>query len=202
MKYIKRFIPSAFMRKNDGSAIIEFAVVAPVFFLIMFGVTEFGFYMYQRITIERIAVEVSRIASITKTSDGPGGACPDTTDQIGYITCIVKSKASALINGDRVQVQVGTLAAGGTSVPDICLDDASNPSSAPATCTIYEDVDGNGSYKGAGASDAGTYGDTIEVRISYPMSVMFPIMRDYIGSPGHKGIVMISSSTIIRNEPK
>ncbi len=198
-KRIMRMVFSGFFRKNDGSALIEFAIVAPVFLLILFGVTEFGLFMYHKITVERIAVEVSRIASIAKTADS--GACSGTANQSEYITCIVREKSHALINGDRVQVQIGRVADGGTSLPDICLDDPVNPSSAPATCTVYEDVDGNGIYRGAAASNYGGNGDTIEVRISYPWSVQFPLLKNYFGSASNKGITMITASTTIKNEP-
>jgi hypothetical protein len=190
---------SRFFRKNDGSALIEFAIVAPVFLLILFGVTEFGLFMYNKITVERIAVEVSRIASIAKTVDS--GSCSGTSNQSEYITCIVREKSSALINGDRLQVQIGRVADGGTSLPDICLDDSANPSSAPATCNLYEDVDGNGVYRGSAASNYGGNGDTIEVQISYPWSVQFPLLNSYFGSASNKGIAMIAASTTIKNEP-
>lgn len=199
MKQVMPMFSSGFFHKNDGSAIIEFAIVAPVFLLLLFGVTEFGLFMYHKITVERVAVEISRMASIGKTADG--GACSGTNNQLAFITCIVRDKSHALINGDRVQVQVGTLAAGGTSIPDICLDDSANPSSTPATCTTYEDVDGNGVYRGAEASNFGGNGDTVEVRISYPWSVQFPLLKKYFGSAANKGIVMITASTIIKNEP-
>ena len=194
----RHFFYSRFLRKNDGSAIIEFAIVAPVFFLLFFGVTEFGLFMYHRITIERIAVEVSRISSIGKFSDS---VCSGFTNRKDYITCVVKNKASALINGNKVQVQINTLVAGGTTTPDICLDDALNPTSAPATCIVYEDVNGSGTYNGSASSNLGTAGEVIEVRISYPWVVQFPLAGRFFGSAAHKGIAMITAATTIKNEP-
>ena len=189
---------SIFFRKNDGATIIEFAIVAPIFFLIMFGMIEFGLFMYHRTTVERIAVEISRLVSIGKTVDS---VCSGTKTQLEFINCVVEDRSSALMNGDRLQVQVKTLADGGTTVPDICLADPENPSSAPETCTIYEDVDGNGVYRGSSTSNFGANGDAVEIRLSYPWAVKFPLMSDYFGSADNKGIVMISASTIIKNEP-
>lgn len=209
MKYIKRPVFSGLFRSNDGATIIEFAVVAPVFFLIMFGMMEFGLYMYHKITVERIAVDVSRISSIQKISDS---SCPTDTSkttkerQIDYIICVVKEKSSALINGDRTQVQIANLSAGDSAkTPDICLDNPEKPTSEPVTCTIFEDVDGDGVYTHAGGIDTGStnvagVGDVIEVRISYPWSIQMPFMSQFFGGPAHNGVVMISESTIIRNE--
>ncbi len=211
MKYIKRPVFSGLFRSNDGATIIEFAVVAPVFFLIMFGMMEFGLYMYHKITVERIAVDVSRISSIQKISDS---SCPTDTSkttkerQIDYIKCVVKEKSSALINGDRTQVQIANLSAGETSkAPDICLNDPEHPSSETPKedCKIYEDVDGDGNYTPSGGINTGStnvagVGDVIEVRISYPWSIQMPFMSQFFGGPAHNGVVMISESTIIRNE--
>ncbi len=199
------FFYSRFLRRNDGSAIIEFALVAPIFFLLFFGVIEFGLYTYHQIAVERIAAEVARTASIGKIGDSGCPASPTGTDsekQLLYIKCVVKRMAAGLINGDRIEVLVNDLAAGGTpSAPDICIEDTLPiPSSAPATCDKYEDVNGDGKYNGADASNAGVRGGTIQVRILYPFSVQFPIMSQYFGS-GHNGISMITAATVIRNEP-
>ncbi len=208
MKYIKKPVFSGFFRKNDGATIIEFALVAPIFFLIMFGMMEFGLFMYHKITVERIAVDISRVSSIGNISDSTcptDPAKPSKERQIDYIKCIVREKSKALINGDRILVQIANLSSGaGAKIPDICLDDPKNPSSDPATCNIFEDVDGDGVYKG-GASDTGStnaegVGDVIEVRISYPWTIQMPLMSKFFTNSMLNGVVMISESTIIRNE--
>jgi hypothetical protein len=208
MRYIKRPVFSGFLRKNDGATIIEFAIVAPVFFLIMFGMMEFGLFMYHKVMVDRIAVEVSRVASLGRTFDSGCPADPkkSSKDQrIEYIECIVRERSKILMNGERTLVQIANLtASGGSSVPDICLDDPQNPSSEPTTCTIFEDVDGDGVYKGGandpGSTNAAGVGDIIEVRISYPWSVLMPLMSVFFEKAALNGVVMISESTIIRNE--
>lgn len=184
---------------NKGSAVIEFAIIAPVFFLIFFAVTEFGLFMYHKIIIERIAVDVSRAASIGKTVDS---SCPFSTtgnNQLLYLNCVIKNGASALIDRNNVRAQINVLSSGGTVTPDLCLDSPNNPT--PAICTTFEDVNGNGTYDSLGGSNTGARGEIIEVRIIYPWRVRFPIMNNFFGSATHKGIVLVSASTIIKNEP-
>ncbi len=192
-----KFIISKLTGRDDGSAIIEFAIIAPVFFLLFFGITEFGLFMYHKILIERVAVEIARITSIGKSSDDN---CSGFTSREAYIVCVVKSKTSMMINGDKVEVQVNTLASGATQTPDICLDNPV-PSSAPATCSVFEDVNGSGKYEGVAASNAGNAGEVMKVNISYPFVIQFPIMNKFFGSENHKGIAMISTSTTLKNEP-
>lgn len=193
-----------FIRKNDGSTLIEFAIVVPIFFLFFFGIIEFGLVTFHKIAIERIAMEVSRIASVGTTGDS---SCPADTalspqaQQVEYIKCIVRIKASGLINSEEVQVQVQPIAGGGkTSAPDICFDDPKNPSSLPTTCALYEDVNGDGKYNGL-SSNPGFRGDIIEVRISYPWKVQLPFMHEFFTVGTHTGVAMLTASTVIKNEP-
>lgn len=201
LEKMTRFYFRRLFCKNDGSAIIEFALVAPVFFLLLFGVVEFGLYTYHKIMVERIAVDVSRVASIGKSTDSVCSGLPTRED---YIRCFVKKRAAGMINGDKIEVHVQALTAGGASTPDICFD-VNPPSSEPTTCAMYEDVDGSGAYNGIAASNAGKSGQVIEVRIAYPWSVQIPFMNKFFKTVDNKGnerhAIMISAATVIKNEP-
>jgi hypothetical protein len=205
MKYRKRSSFAKLFDRDDGATIIEFALVAPVFFLVIFGMFEFGLFMYHKVIIENIAVEVSRAASLGKTSDGGDCSYPnDAAGRISYIECVVKQKSSVLINGDKTEVQIVNLQNGETIVPDICFD-TDPPSSSPGTCTVYEEVNGKPEYQGAAASEASGGGALIEVRISYPWSVQIPLMNQFFQRTDSQGntrnVVMITASAVIRNEP-
>lgn len=47
-------------RRDDGAGAIEFAVVAPLFFLFMFGIIEFGRLTWIRLSLQYAADEASR----------------------------------------------------------------------------------------------------------------------------------------------
>lgn len=192
---------SGFFRKNDGSAIVEFALVAPLFFLLVFAMLEFGLYLYSKVIIENIALEVTRTASLGKSSDAE---CPGTTNTVAYIECIVPKRASVLINGDKTQVQIMDLAKATTVIPDICFD--TDPPSSPQTCTgTYEEVNNIPDYQGTDSSNSGTAGSIIQVRISYPWSVQMPLVGKFFQKTDSQGnnrnVVMITASTVIKNEP-
>lgn len=194
-------LSSGLFRKNDGSAVIEFALVAPLFFLLVFAMLEFGLFMYSKIIIENIALEITRTASIGTPS---GGVCNGVPDRVAYIKCLVKSKSSVLINGDQTQVQITKVADADTLVPDICFD-TNPPSSEPATCKVYQEVNNKPDYQGAQASNLGNAGDIIEARISYPWSVQMPLIGQFFQRTDSQGnqrnVVMITASTVIKNEP-
>lgn len=198
---------SSFIRNERGASIVEFAIVAPIFFLLIMGILEFGLFMFHKVVIESITMQVGREASLN-TSSG-SGACMGGNDRFAYIRCYVREKSAYLINGDQVEVNINTVAAGGTRVPDICLD-GGVPSSRPTTCNSFEEVNGVPRYQGLDAvNNAGGAGELIEVRVSYPWRVLVPLMSRLIGSEQtsqngettRTGVVMITSSTVFRNEP-
>jgi hypothetical protein len=164
---------------------------------------EFGLFMFHKVAIESITMQVGREASLN-TSSGYSG-CNGGSDRFAYIRCYVREKSGGLINGDLVEVSINTVANGGTRAPDICL--ATNPPSSPPTCNgQYEDINGNGSYDGPAASNnAGGEGELVEVRVSYPWQVLVPLVSQFIGTQredgSRTGVVMITSSTVFRNEP-
>lgn len=190
-----------FLRKNDGVTMIEFAIVAPLFFLLVFGMVELGLIIYSRMIIQNIAIEITRTSSIGKDSDAQ---CNGLYSRVDYIKCLVKSKSSVLINGDKTQVQIVKLSDGDTVTPDICFD-INPPSSEPATCTVYQNVNGIAGYQGIKASELGEGGDIIEVRISYPWSILMPMVGSFFQSTdnmgGNRNTFMVTASTVIRNEP-
>ena len=51
-------------RRERGQALVEFALIVPVFALILFTLLDFGRVIYTQNTIEQAAREASRVASI------------------------------------------------------------------------------------------------------------------------------------------
>ena len=78
MKNISQFYPlrrAALWRAREGSTAIEFALVAPVLFLIIFSAIEFGRLMWTQSALHFAVEEAARCASVTP------GVC-GTTGQI------------------------------------------------------------------------------------------------------------------------
>lgn len=182
-----------FTRASEGAAIIEFAVVAPLFFFIMFCIIELGLVLFSQVAIESATMQVSRSASICNQT-GTGGDCAS------MVRNIVQEKTRGLINGSNVVVSANTMAAGGVaSTPEICM---TNPPSSPAICpagTPFIDRNNNGRYDGPGNVSTGNAGDVVEIRVSYPWRVLVPWLQNLYGD---NGVVMLSASTVIKNEPQ
>jgi hypothetical protein len=51
-------------RRTRGQAMVEFALVAPIFFLILFGIIDMGRYVYTLNELQQITREAARVGSV------------------------------------------------------------------------------------------------------------------------------------------
>ena len=63
----------ALAKDSRGSAFVEFALLAPVFFLVILGIIDFGMMMWTSNTVEHAATEGARYAAV-RGSDKPAPA--------------------------------------------------------------------------------------------------------------------------------
>lgn len=78
-------------RRSRGQALVEFALVFPIFFLILAGILDFGFLLYSRITLINATREGARSA-VTQIDNAQG--IP------GLVTSTVTSNSSGLVSAD------------------------------------------------------------------------------------------------------
>ncbi len=64
-----------FRRKEDGQAMLEFALVLPIFLLILCGIIDFGWMFYNQLALNNICREGARYAIVNTAED-------HTTDEI------------------------------------------------------------------------------------------------------------------------
>ncbi len=194
---------------EEGASIIEFALVAPIFFFLIFLITELGLLVFTQIALESATMQVSRSASIGGSSGGCDRACT--------IKALVQQKTLGLINSQNVVVEMNTLAAGGVSTaaqPEYCLTAGQVVTpNADGTCpgggVCINDANNNGKCDSAAAMSVGNAGDLVEIRVSYPWKMMIPFLDSVtFGQQGRSGtlygangVVTLSSSTVIKNEP-
>lgn len=62
------------LRGDDGVALVEFALVAPVFFLLIFGIIEFGYGYGQSLDVRHGAREGSRLLAVNFKTGSPNAA--------------------------------------------------------------------------------------------------------------------------------
>lgn len=177
-----------FFSDQGGATIIEFAVVAPVFFLLLMIIIELGLINFSQVAVEAALAQASRSASIGDARIGG--------DRVSTVRALVEQKTSGLINSAQITISATVVGQGTTAPPDYCLD----PPGTPVSCPSNNFVENNGtpSYQGPGAVSLGGSGDLIELRVSYPWRVQMPLLSSIVGQ---RGVMMISSTTVVKNEP-
>ena len=69
---------STFWRDNRGTSSLEFALTAPVFFLFLFGIIEFGLLFWTQIGLQHGTAMAARCATVNST------LCPNSTAVTSY----------------------------------------------------------------------------------------------------------------------
>ena len=90
-------------RRTRGQALVEFALVFPIFFLILAGILDFGFLMYSRITLINATREGAR-AAVTQLDNAQG--IP------GIVRSTIQSNSTGLVLADLTVTRRASLPAG------------------------------------------------------------------------------------------
>ena len=188
-----RVSPAPLMRliaAREGATAIEFAVIAPVLFLVTFATIEMSLIMLTQGLMESATYNASRLG---KTGYVPGG-----TTREEAIREMIGQRAGELIDIDDIEISTRAYGSfSNISQPEPFTDSNGNGYFDPSE--IYVDSNGNGSWDAdMGAAGLGGAGDIVLYTITYPWQMMTPIMSDVIGNNGQ---MELSVRAVIKNEP-
>ena len=186
------------MRANAtrGSAAIEFAFVAPVFFTLLFGIVETGLMYFASFTLQNATLQSARVVRTGNAQSvafgtaakctggaggsGAGGAYASSTDWFKDQICCGISAALSCANL-RVNVQSFSAGFGGTGFTNT--------------------KDGSGNYIPVSDSfSPGNACDVVLVRATYSWNVVTPVLSWFLVNMSGNAH-MLSSTYAFRNEP-
>ena len=101
MRQRSRFPASA--QRHRGASAVEFALVAPLFFLLLFSIVDFGAMMWANLTMQHAVREGARYAVTGQTSLDPNTSAPQR-----YRAVLEKIHDSSLGVYDMTNAQVTT----------------------------------------------------------------------------------------------
>jgi Flp pilus assembly protein TadG len=160
--------------RRSGSAIVEFALIAPVFFLMIFALMEIGIIFFAQSTLQRAANDVSRLV---RTGQVQNGAMTQT--QIHDRVCADIAPLIGCDSNLRVDVEAFSNFGGETF-------------SAP--------LNASGNFNPDNAYSPGTACDVVLVRVYYAWTVFTPVLTPFLSDMnGDKHLLYAASS--FRNEP-
>jgi Flp pilus assembly protein TadG len=165
------------LRSEDGSALVEYAVVFILFMMMLLGIMDFGRALYTYHFVSNAAREATRFAAVhgyTCDTDADGGSCTPTGGPVD--------------KGNEAPVQNFV-----TSITPLGIDStkvATTPTwpvlaDSPTICSQ--------SVTGIGGPYENYPGCTVRVTVSYPFNFLFPL----VGLVGQNPLTLSSTSEMV-----
>lgn len=174
---------------RKGVTAIEFAFVAPVFLLMICGIIEFSVIAFVSTVMESATGITSRL--------GKTGYAANGLTRQQQIIATINNQTAGLLDPNKLTVTTSVYSSfSNIGQPEPCINPVNPPCSGIAG-TNYVDVNGNGQWDSdMGAAGLGNSGDTVVYIVSYPWSILTPMVGAIIGSTYN-----ITARTVVRNEP-
>lgn len=165
------------MKKNifknqDGATIIEYAIIAPVLFLLLMGIIEMGLFFYASNVIENATVASSRFG-ITGQEYKTRPICPNSEDRSAFIRCSVERYSRGVLDPADVRIQAKVISGG------------------------FENVNPEEYDFGEDERDYGGANQAVVYRVSYTWKFFTPLIGKFFSDDGEYDI---ESTVLIRNE--
>ena len=179
----------SFQKHQEGATAIEFAIIAPVLLLIMFGIIEFSMAMFTQSIMEGATTLTSRLG---KTGYSDQGVSREDT-----IRNALQARAGIFLDPTKITITskfYGQFDQIGDAEPYI----DKNHNNRYDTGETYTDVNGNGHWDAdMGEQGYGDANDIVVYTVTYPWKIMTPIMKPFFTN----GILNLRSVAVVKNEP-
>ncbi len=183
---IRRFLRGK--KGQKGSAMVEFALIAPALLAIIAGILEFSGVMVAQTLLEGGARQASRFGIL--------GSAPNAKAGEAALRQIISDNAFGVIDAERVDVSTfvyDSFAAIGQPEP---FEDANGNGSFDPD-EAFEDINGNGNRDDdQGVTGMGTANQVVLYRLSYDWDVMIPLFEPFFGEQ-----IALEAKIAVRNEP-
>lgn len=179
-----------FLRCRKGVGTLEFAIIAPTFMLILFGIVEFSMAMVASAVLENAVNDASRFGITGYTNPG------ETREE--SIRNLIVEKTGSLL--DPNQLEITTLIYQNfdqIAQPEPYLD--ANANGQHDEGETYTDINGNSQWDDdMGAAGLGGAGDIVVYQIEYDWPLRTPLVSHLAGE---NGTIHFTSNIVVRNEP-
>jgi len=96
-------------RRSRGASAVEFALIMPLFFLLLFGIVDFGWYFFNQHTIQYATREGARLALVGRTLQDADG---NNLTREASIIKTIKENAAAALNPESLRISIYPVGAG------------------------------------------------------------------------------------------
>ena len=88
-----------FTHDRSGTSAVEFALLSPLYFLLMFGMAAYGIYFGASHSVQQLAADAARVAI--------AGVSPDERRQLASDFVAINASTYAFIDGEKIAVALG-----------------------------------------------------------------------------------------------
>lgn len=190
MRDLRARLCRRFAESERGSALIEFAVGAPLVLLLLAGAIELGMIMFVNVLMESGLRDASRF--------GITGQVPSGETRLQKIKDIVTADTIGLVDMNKATFDVKVYPSFGDIGRGESFVDG-NGNGTYDTGETFTDENGNGKWDSdVGKAGAGGSGDIVVYRMSYDWNLLMPLAKPFIGKDGK---FTLTAAIAVRNEP-
>lgn len=177
---------SRLRRDQTGVSAVEFALISPALFVMLFGLFDLSYNMYTAEMLQGAIQKAARDSTIE-------GAAGDTAKLDAIVTKAVHAVAPhATLTFDRTSYANFTDAARPEDFTDLNDDGTCNDGEP------YEDANDNGTWDALGNAGLGGARDAVLYSVTINYKRAFPIAK-FI--PGQSDDLTLVANTVLRNQP-
>jgi len=184
-----KFGNGKFKRNERGSMVIEFALLTPVFFYMIFGIIEVFAFMLSEGILESAVRQAAR--------SGLTGYNPSGVSREDYIRAEVQKKVF-FINPANLNFKTQIYSSfSNINQPEPFTD--KNKDGYYDVGELYTDINANGQWDpDMGVAGSGGAGDIVVYKLTYTWKFMTPFIGQLLSKTGTMDIV---ANAVVKNEP-
>jgi Flp pilus assembly protein TadG len=183
MAFSKRIV-KRFIKRDDGATAIEFAIIAPILFLLIMGILEFGLIYYAKSVIENAVAYAARLGITNNQYTGNvrvAQSATSPTDRVAMIKENILARSDGLLKPDKISISCSS--AGQT------FGNLTNSTTGNYGC-------GSAINNTASCATAGGRNEAVIYTARYCWDLFTPMIGNFF--PG--GQVVLQSSLVVKNE--
>lgn len=178
-----------FWSQKDGATAIEFAIIAPVFFMLLMGIIEIGLIMFAQTVLSGSLAHGARIG---KTGYTEG-------ERAAYIRSEILRLSGGVLDPGQLQVNplhYESFESVGAIEP--CIPANIDPCLGSTPNVHFQDINGNGIRDDRGIAGPGGRNRIVLYEARYDWPIFTPMMGHFFGNGS--GTFELSATALVKNE--
>ena len=183
-------VADALGRDRRAATMVEFAMIAPILFILTLGTIELGICFAADILLRNATYTAARV--------GRTGYVAENTTRDDMVRNLIANQSSVLMDASKLNISSKVYGGFGQIHQPEPFNDVNN-NGRRDNGESYTDVNGNGQYDtDRGANGLGGSSQIVIYTVTYPWTFFTPLIGRLISSTG---TIDLTATAVIQNEP-